>query len=64
MNFTGMWFRLGAFTNAYVHLEASTEFWVFYMRAILCGCSTTVCSATASGLWAIPTGSTTPTGQP
>lgn len=37
MNFAGMWFRLSAFANACVHLEISTEFWVFYMRAILCG---------------------------
>jgi hypothetical protein len=37
MNAAIMWFVLSAFAEACVRLEISAEFWVFYMRAILCG---------------------------
>jgi hypothetical protein len=37
MNAAIMWFVLSAFAEACVRLEISTEFWLFYMRAILCG---------------------------
>lgn len=37
MNAAIMWFMLSAFAEACVRLEISVEFWVFYMRAILCG---------------------------
>jgi hypothetical protein len=32
-----MWFALSAFAEACVRLQISSEFWLFYMRAILCG---------------------------
>jgi hypothetical protein len=37
MNAAIMWFVLSAFAEACIRLEISAEFWVFYMRAILCG---------------------------
>jgi hypothetical protein len=37
MNAAIMWFVLSAFAEACVRLDISAEFWVFYMRAILCG---------------------------
>jgi hypothetical protein len=37
MNGEIMWFVLSAFAEACVRLEISTEFWLFWMRAILCG---------------------------
>jgi Ferritin-like len=37
MNAAIMWFVLSAFAEACLRLEISAEFWVFYMRAILCG---------------------------
>lgn len=37
MNAAIMWFVLSAFAEACVRLEVSAGFWVFYMRAILCG---------------------------
>lgn len=37
MNGAMMWFVWSAFAEACVRLEISTEFWLFYMRAILCG---------------------------
>jgi Ferritin-like len=37
MNAAVMWFILSAFAEACMRLEISTEFWVYYMRAILCG---------------------------
>jgi len=37
MNAAMMWFVLSAFAEACVGLEISAGFWVFYMRAILCG---------------------------
>jgi Ferritin-like len=37
MNGPIMWFVWSSFADACVQLEISTEFWLFYMRAILCG---------------------------
>jgi hypothetical protein len=37
MNGPIMWFVWSSFADACMQLEISTEFWLFYMRAILCG---------------------------
>jgi hypothetical protein len=37
MNGPIMWFVWSSFADACVQLEISTDFWLFFMRAILCG---------------------------